>query len=142
MSDLKTKQNNSSVDKFLKTIDDESKQKFALKILHLMKKVTNEEPKMWGDSIIGFGNYHYKYKSGREGDWMLVGFSPRKLAMTIYLMSGIKNHEKNLQKLGKYKAGKSCLYIKKEEDIDFRVLEKSIQQSVAKIKNRKQKFAE
>lgn len=137
MAELKTKLNDASVEKFLNSVEDEEKRELSYKILELMKKITKEEPKMWGTSIIGFGTYHYKYKSGQEGDWMQVGFSPRKQALTLYIMSGFSKYEDLMNKLGKYKTGKSCLYIKKEEDIDFKVLKELIAQSVKYIRNKK-----
>ena len=137
MSELKTKLNNASVEKFLNSVEDKEKRELSFKVLEMMKKITKEEPKMWGSSIIGFGTYHYKYKSGQEGDWMQVGFSPRKQAVTLYIMSGFSRYDELMNKLGKYKTGKSCLYIKKEEDIDFKVLKELITQSVKYIKNKK-----
>lgn len=137
MAELKTKLNDASVEKFLKAVEDKEKRELSYKILELMKKITKEEPKMWGNSIIGFGTYHYKYKSGQEGDWMQVGFSPRKQAVTLYIMSGFSKYENLMNKLGKYKTGRSCLYIKKEEDIDFKVLKELIAQSVKYIRNKK-----
>jgi hypothetical protein len=137
MAELKTKLNDASVEKFINMVNDQEKRELSFKILELMKKITKEEPKMWGTSIIGFGTYHYKYKSGQEGDWMQVGFSPRKQAVTLYIMSGFSRFEELMNKLGKYKTGKSCLHIKKEEDIDFKVLKELITQSVKYIKNKK-----
>ena len=137
MAELKTKLNDASVEKFLKAVEHKEKRELSYKILELMKKITKEEPKMWGNSIIGFGTYHYKYKSGQEGDWMQVGFSPRKQAVTLYIMSGFSKYENLMNKLGKYKTGRSCLYIKKEEDIDFKVLKELIAQSVKYIRNKK-----
>jgi hypothetical protein len=101
-----------------------------LAVLQLMAEVTGAEPKMWGDSIIGFGNYHYKYASGREGDWFLAGFAPRKQNLTLYIMAGFDGYEALMASLGKYKTGKSCLYIKKLEDVDTAVLKQLIKQSV------------
>ena len=95
-----------------------------------MRQVTGEEPEMWGDSIVGFGSYHYKYASGREGDWFLVGFSPRKQNLTLYIMSGFDEYDQLLVKLGKHSTGKSCLYIKQIEDVDLDVLKKLVQKSV------------
>ena len=137
MAELKTKLNESSVEKFLNSVEDKEKRELSFKVLELMKKITKEEPKMWGTSIIGFGTYHYKYKSGQEGDWMQVGLSPRKQAVTLYIMSGFSRYDELMNKLGKYKTGKSCLYIKKEEDIDFEVLKELVAQSVKYINNKK-----
>ena len=137
MAELKTKLNDASVEDFLNTIEDENKRKFAFSIMDMMKKVTKAEPKMWGDSIVGFGSYRYKYKSGKEGDWMLVGFSPRKLNMTVYIMSGFSKYEELLQNMGKFKTSKACLYIKKQEDIDMKILKQIVTESVKYIKNKK-----
>lgn len=97
-----------------------------------MTSITGVKPKMWGTSIVGFGEYHYKYESGREGDWFLCGFSPRKQALTLYIMGGLESQKDLLARLGKYKIGKSCLYIKKLEDIDMKVLRSLIHQGVKK----------
>jgi len=129
MAELKTKPNNGSVEEFLDSVENEKRRKDSFKVLDLMKTVTGHEPKMWGDSIIGFGTYHYKYASGREGDWFLTGFSPRKQNLTLYIMAGFDEYEALLGKLGKYKIGKSCLYINKIEDIDIEVLKKLVKQS-------------
>ena len=137
MAELKTKLNNASVIDFINSVEDENKREFAFTILEMMKKITKTEPKMWRPSIIGFGTYHYKYASGREGDWMLVGFSPRKQAMTLYIMAGFSRYEELLSKLGKFKTGKSCLYIKKADDVDLKVLKELVTQSVKFIKNKK-----
>lgn len=137
MAELKTKLNDASVEAFINTVEDKNKREFAFTILEMMKKITKAEPKMWGTSIIGFGTYHYKYKSGQEGDWMQVGFSPRKQAMTLYIMSGFSRYEELLSKLGKFKTGKSCLYLKKAEDIDMKILKELVAQSVKYIKNKK-----
>lgn len=137
MTELKTKLNNASVEDFLNSIEDKDKREFAFFISDLMGKITKAEPKMWGTSIIGFGSYRYKYKSGKEGDWMLVGFSPRKLNMTLYIMSGFSKYEELLQNMGKFKIGKSCLYIKKKEDVDMKILKQLIKESVKYVKNKK-----
>jgi len=131
MAELKTKPNDQSVEAFLNSIDDEKKREDSFKILTLMKEITKDEPKMWGDSIIGFGSYHYEYASGREGDWFLTGFSPRKQNLTLYLMSGFEEYDNLLKNLGKYKTGKACLYIKKIEDVDLQTLTELVKQSVA-----------
>jgi len=129
MAELKTKVNNASVEKFLKTVKDEQKRLDSFKILEIMKKITKEEPKMWGPSIIGFGKYHYKYESGHEGDMCIAGFSPRKKTLTIYILPGFEKNKSLMKKLGKYKTGKSCLYIKRLDDVDTKVLEKLISDS-------------
>ncbi|MEL6823973.1 MAG: DUF1801 domain-containing protein [Calditrichota bacterium] len=134
MAKLKTALNDGSVEDFLNSVEDVKKQEDSFRILKLMREITGEEPKMWGNSIIGFGSYHYKYDSGREGDWFQTGFSPRKQNMTLYIMTGFDRYEELLAKLGKYKTGKSCLYIKKLEDVDPVVLRELITQSVAYVK--------
>lgn len=130
MSELKTKLNDASVEEFLNSVEDEKKRKASFVILDLMQDVTAKEPKMWGDSIVGFGSYHYKYKSGREGDWFLTGFSPRKQNLTLYIMPGFEEYDNLMNDLGKYKTGKSCLYINKIEDVDLEVLRKLVKESV------------
>jgi len=134
MAELKTKQNNLSVDKFLKGVKDENTRKDCYAIIELMKKITGEEPAMWGSSIVGFGKYHYKYKSGHEGDMCITGFSPRKQYLTIYILAGFKRYPELMEKLGKYKTGSACLYIKKLSDIDVNVLKKLIIKSVKYVK--------
>ena len=130
MAELKTKQNDQSVDEFLQAIPDQRRRKDCYAVLELMKKVTSEEPKMWGDSIVGFGAYHYKYASGREGDWPVTGFSPRKQNLTLYITTGFEEYDDLLNKLGKYKTGKACLYINKLEDVDLSVLQELVTKSV------------
>ena len=130
MAELKTKPTDQSVEAFLNSLSDEKKRQDSFTLLDLMKKVTGAEPKMWGSSIIGFGDYHYTYASGREGDWFLTGFSPRKQNLTVYITAGFNQYESLLKKLGKHTTGKSCLYIKKLEDIDLPTLKTLIEQSV------------
>ncbi len=134
MSELKTKVNKASVTKFLNTVEDEEKRRDCFEILKFMKQITKEEPKMWGASIVGFGSYHYKGASGREGDWLLTGFSPRKQNLTLYLMGGFNEHADLLKKLGKHKTSVGCLYIKKLEDVDVKVLKELIKKSVTTMK--------
>ena len=134
MTELKTKPTNKSVDQFLKKVENPTKRGDSFKILELMKEVTKEDPVMWGDSIIGFGSYHYKYASGREGDWPLVGFSPRKQNLVVYLMNGFEKHQKLLKNLGKHKTGKSCLYINKLKDVNIQSLRELILKSVKHLK--------
>ena len=134
MAELKTKKNEASVTKFLDGVKDEKKREDSYTILKLMKQITKAEPKMWGTSIIGFGSYHYKYASGREGDWFVTGFSPRKQSLTLYLMSGFSKYPDLLKKLGKFKTSKGCLYINKIEDIDIPTLKELIKQSVGYLK--------
>jgi hypothetical protein len=133
VAELKTRPNDQSVSDFLDAVEDEKKRQDSFTILELMKDVTGADPVMWGDSIIGFGSYHYKYASGREADWMLTGFSPRKQSLTLYIMSGFDQYEQLLDELGKYKTGKSCLYIKKIEDVDLNILRELIKQSVEHV---------
>jgi len=126
MAELKTKQNNADVSDFISAFaDTEQKRKDGLELLKLMRDFTGFEPRMWGSSIVGFGSYHYKSdRSRQEGDWPLVGFSPRKAAISLYVFTGAKEHEYLLEGLGKYKIGKACIYIKKLSDIDQDVLKK------------------
>jgi len=130
MSDVKTKKNEASVEGFLKSVENEKRREDSFVVLDLMKEVTGEEPTMWGTSIVGFGTYRYKYASGREGDWMKVGFSPRKKNLTLYIMDGFSSYDSLLDTLGKYSTGKSCLYINKLEDVDQVVLKELVKQSV------------
>lgn len=130
MATLKTQPTENDVEDFLNAIDDKQKRKDSFKILDIMKSITGEEPKMWGSSIIGFGQYHYQYESGREGDWFLTGFSPRKQNFSLYIMAGFDNYDDLMSRLGKYKTGKSCLYIKRLEQIDLDILKKLIRESV------------
>jgi hypothetical protein len=131
MAELKTKQTNASVEKFLSGIPNEKKKNDCFTVLEIMKQATRSEPKMWGTSIVGFGSYCYRYQSGRELSWFLTGFSPRKEAVTLYVMPGFKGYNELLKKLGKHKPGKACLYIKRIEDIDLPTLKQLIRQSVA-----------
>jgi hypothetical protein len=129
MAELKTKETTASVDAFLNTVPDEQKRKDCFTIAKLMKQVSKHDARMWGGSIVGFGSYHYKYASGHEGDACLMGFSPRKGNIVLYLMGGIINGGDLLKKLGKHKAGKGCLYINKLSDIDMDVLKKLMETS-------------
>lgn len=133
-TELKTKLNDASVIDFLNSVPDEEKRNDCFEILKTMKQVTKEEPKMWGASIVGFGSYRYKGKSGREGEWMLVGFSPRKQNLTLYLMGGFDAHAELLDKLGKFTTGAGCLYIKGLADVDKKVLKALLQASVKRNK--------
>lgn len=134
---LKTKENNASVDDFLQAIGDEAKRKDAVEILSMMNKATGEKPKMWGTSIIGYGNYIYESpKTGRSGEWFMMGFSPRKQNITLYLMPGIGYYKELVEQLGKYKTGGSCLYINRLSDVNAKVLKQLLS---AAYKNMKQK---
>ena len=139
MSELKTKVNKASVEIFINAVADEQARKDSYEILKIMKQVTKAEPKMWGASIVGFGTYHYKGASGREGDWMLTGFSPRKQNLTLYLMHGFDVHKDLLKKLGKYKTSMGCLYIKKLDDVDKKVLKELVAASVKRVKSQDKK---
>ena len=130
MAELKTRPTDASVEAFVQSVADEARRADCLAVLRLMKTVTGAEPRMWGGSIVGFGQYHYRYASGREGDWFLVGFSPRKNDLTLYIMAGFEQYEALLARLGKFKLGKSCLYIKRLADVDTGVLKELIAASV------------
>ena len=128
-SENKTRPTGASVTAFIDAVENDTRRRDARTLLAMMKKVTGEKPKMWGPSIIGFGEYHYKYESGREGDMLNVGFSPRKANMALYVMGSIAEDDPLRDRLGKYKTGKSCLYVNKLEDVDLAVLEKLVAKS-------------
>jgi hypothetical protein len=130
MAELKTKETAESVSAFIDQIADQSRREDCLAVIDIMRKVTKEEPKMWGTSIVGFGRYRYKYESGREGEWPIAGFSPRKGDLTLYIVGGFDKFSDLMKGLGKYKTGKSCLYIKKLADVDVTVLRKLVTKSV------------
>ncbi len=134
MSELKTQENDQSVKAFLDTVDSDQKRRDSYTIAALMEKISGSPAKMWGGSIVGFGRYHYRYASGREADWMLTGFSPRKQNLTLYIMSGFDQYDDLLSRLGKFKTGKACLYVKSLADVDLAVLEELIQRSVEHMK--------
>ncbi len=136
MAELKTKQTKRSVEEFLNKIPDAGRREDCFTIAKLMKDITGSEPKMWGRSIVGFGSYHYKYASGREGDWPITGFSPRKQNLTLYIMAGFDGHDDLMKKLGKHSVGKSCLYIKRLSDIHLPTLKKLIRESVNYMQKR------
>ena len=129
-AELKTKKTEASVEDFLNSIADENVRDDSQKIAAMMQKATAAKPQMWGASIVGFGTYHYKGASGREGDWMRIGFSPRKQNLTVYIMDGFEKYVGLMANLGKYKTGKSCLYVKRLSDIDENVLNELIELSV------------
>lgn len=133
MAELKTQRNAQSVAAFLEKVLDEQRRVDSFALLKMMKEITGREAEMWGDSIVGFGHVHYKYESGREGDWFAVGFSPRKQNLTLYMMMGFSRFEELLGKLGKHKTGKSCLYIQKLSDINQDVLREMITLSSAEL---------
>jgi hypothetical protein len=134
MAELKTKATDASVAKFLKGIKDEDARADCEALAKLMRRATGSKPRMWGPSIVGFGSYHYKYASGREGDWFLAGFSPRKQSLTLYCMGGLDADL--MKKLGRHKVGGSCLYIKRLADVDVPTLEKLVAKSVSTAKKR------
>jgi hypothetical protein len=134
MYELKTKLNDGDVLAFLNSVENKKRQSDSYVILDLLKDITQEEPKMWGTSIIGFGKYHYKTKSGIESDWMQIGFSPRKQSLTLYLMDGYDKYGSVLEQLGKHKIGKSCLYINKIEDVNLEVLKSLLESSYQYVK--------
>ena len=131
MSQLKTQPTDESVQAFIEAIENDERKQDCLQLLQWMKKITQTEPKLWSTNIICFDSYHYKYASGREGDWFITGFSPRKQALTLYIMAGFDRYEELMQKLGKYKTGKSCLYVKRLSDVEETVLKELIKESVA-----------
>lgn len=134
MAEQKTKQNTDDVNKFLNGIADARHRSDCLRVLELMKAATGKEPAMWGKRIVGFGRYQYKYDTGTKGEWFLVGLSPRKQDLSLYIMSGLERYDALLKTLGKHKTGKCCLYIKKLEDVDVNVLDQLIKQAVVDIR--------
>jgi hypothetical protein len=136
MSSNKTIETSASVENFINAVESEQKREDSREMIEIMKRITGSEPKMWGSSLIGFGSYHYKYDSGREGDFFITGFSPRKTALTVYIMPGFDRYEEQLEKLGPFKTGKSCLYLKNLDAIDRQVLEEIIRDSVAVMRER------
>ena len=131
MAENKTVPTDSDVMEFLNNVENERRRQDSLVVLEMMREVTGEEPQMWGSSIVGFGSYHYKYESGREGDMPLTGFSPRKQALTLYIMAGFEQYDELMAKLGKHTTGAACLYIKRLSDIDMDVLRELVTKSYA-----------
>ena len=129
MSDNKTRPTEESVEDFLDSVDNHQRKKDSLELLEIMKETTADKPVMWGPSIVGFGAYHYKYASGREGDIFKVGFSPRKSYLTVYIRPGLFLYEEELESLGKFREGKGCLYVNKLDDVDKTVLKTIIEKS-------------
>ena len=137
MAETKTKPTEVSVNEYIAQIEDAQKRADSAVLIDMMQRITGEKPKMWGPSIIGFGSYHYKYASGHEGDTCVAGFSPRKAELSIYLWSEAEPwREKLLAKLGKHRMGKSCLYVKRLEQIDLKVLEELVKQSLKVVRER------
>ena len=134
MAELKTKPTKVSVEKFLDGIADETRREDCFKVAQMMEEITGEKPVMWGPSIVGFGSYHYKYASGREGDWPIAAFSPRKKDLTIYIMPSIQQFSELTEKLGKHGSAKSCLYIKRLSDVHVPTLKKLIRLSIKTMK--------
>jgi len=130
MAKNKTVETQASVNAFIEAVDNESRRSDSRELVVLMQTITGHEPKMWGPSMVGFGSYHYRYASGREGDYFITGFSPRKTALTVYIMPGLERYASALERLGPHKTGKSCLYLKNLETIDRNVLKEIIQDSV------------
>ena len=136
MAENKTKPTQLKVSDFIAGIEDKVKRDDCRELMKLMAKITGNRAKMWGAAIVGFGKYHYKYESGREGDFFLTGFSPRKQALSIYIVSGFSINPELMEKLGKFKTGKSCLYVKKLDDIDRSVLAQLVEESVAYMREK------
>lgn len=135
MAELKTRPSNASVERFLADIGDSGRREDCVALVELMSALTGEPARMWGPSIVGFGSYHYRYRSGREGDWFLVGFSPRKRDLTVYVMSGFEEHQGLMERLGKYKTGKCCLYLKRLADVDPDILRELLKRSVDELRS-------
>lgn len=136
MSELKTRPTDARVEAFIDAVDHPRRREDARTLLQLMRRVTGEEPVMWGPSIVGYGSYHYRYASGQEADWPIAGFSPRKQNLSIYIMTGFEESDELLSRLGKHKTGKSCLYVNKLADVDLEMLESLVRASVAAMKRR------
>jgi hypothetical protein len=134
MAEQKTKPTNERVEDFLNRIPEAERREDCFAVAKIMEEITGERPVMWGPSIVGFGTYHYKYASGREGDWPITGFSPRKKDLTVYMMMGFAKHTEMMEKLGKYSHAQSCLYIKRLSDIHLPTLKKLIKTSVKELK--------
>ncbi len=133
MAEAKTKPTRDSVAAFLAKIPEAKRREDCKAVAKLMTEVTGEKPEMWGSAIVGFGRHRYKYDNGREGEWPVSGFSPRKSELTLYIMAGFEHFPDVMKRLGKYRTGKACLYIKKLEDIDMKVLKELVTKSVAKM---------
>ena len=134
MAELKTKPTNASVEAFLNKVADEARREDCFAVARMMEEITGNKPQMWGDAIVGFGSYHYKYASGQEGDWPIIGFSPRKNDLTLYIMPGFQRYADLMAQLGKHRTGKSCLYIKRLSDVHTPTLKKLIRESVKSMK--------
>ena len=136
MAGNKTVGTDASVERFIDSVGDEQKRRDSLELIELMRTITGAEPRMWGNSLVGFGQYHYRYASGREGDFFITGFSPRKTALTVYVMPGFDGYSDQLARLGPHKTGKSCLYLKNLDAVDRGVLKEIIRDSVKVMRER------
>jgi hypothetical protein len=134
MAELKTRKTPASVDAFLATVQDEGRREDCRAVMKIMKRVTKADPTMWGTSIVGFGDHHYRYASGREVDWFLTGFSPRKSNLTLYIMAGFDRYPALVRRLGQVTTGRSCLYIRRLADVDLAALEELVSESVKHMK--------
>ena len=134
MAELKTKPTDASVDQFLRSIADDGRRKDCTTVARLMSRATGSKPRMWGPSIVGFGTHHYTGSNGKSVEWFQAGFSPRKANLTLYLMSGFSGKDALMGKLGKHTTGRSCLYIKRLDDVNLAVLETLIEKSVKQMK--------
>lgn len=133
MAELKTRPSDRDVRAFLSALEDEQQREDAFALLNLMQEITGQPPRLWGENIIGFGEYHYRYASGRQGDWPTVAFAPRKRELVLYIMSGFEAYPALMQRLGKYRTGKSCLYVRRLKEIDLPTLRELIRKSVEDI---------
>ena len=136
MSSSKTTETTASVEDFINAVENDQKRKDSQELIAMMRKITGAEPRMWGASLVGFDQYHYKYASGREGDFFITGFSPRKTALTVYIMPGFEDYEEKMARLGPHKTGKSCLYLKNLDAVDRGVLEEIIRDSVEAMRKK------
>lgn len=136
MASLKSQPYERNIPQFLATVADEQKREDCFTLLDLMKKATGEPPQYWHNNMVGFGQYHYRYASGHEGNWFLTGFSPRKKNLTIYIMSGFEHYQELMERLGTYKTGTSCLYVNRLNDIDLKVLETVVKKSVIYLRDK------
>ena len=134
MTENKTKESDASVDAFLDAVENDERRTDCKTLLNLMAEVTGSEPRMWGSSMIGFGRYHYRYASGREGDWFITGFSPRKKALTLYIMPGFDGYDDLMGRLGKHTSGRACIYVRRLDDIDLEVLKEMVLASVVHMR--------
>jgi hypothetical protein len=134
MSENKTKATGASVEDFLENVPDEQRRADCRRVCEIMRKAAGAEPKLWGASMVGFGSYHYRYESGREGDWFITGFSPRKNDLTLYIMAGFTRYPDLMARLGKHRTGKSCLYLRKLSDVDLDVLTELVTESVKHVR--------